>query len=56
MIEFKWNGKDYEYCSTKDMPGDVSIPDKNRTMITILRKEPFLENESLGIQLTLTGN
>ena len=38
------------------MPGDISIPDKDRTMITIKWKELSSVNESLGIQLTLTGN
>ena len=38
------------------MPGDFSIPDEDGTMITITRKEPLSANESLGIQLTLTGN
>ena len=38
------------------MPRDISIPDKDGTMITIPRKEPSSANESLGIQLTLTGN
>ena len=56
LIDFKCNGKDYKYCSIEDMPGDISIRDKDGTMITITRKEPSLANESLGIQLTLTGN
>ena len=38
------------------MPGDISIPDKDRTIITITRKEQSLTNESLGIHLTCTGN
>ena len=28
LIDFKYNGKDYEYRSIEDMPGNILIPDK----------------------------
>ena len=56
LIDFEWNGSNYEYYSVEDMPGNISVPDEEHSMITITRKEPLSANESLGIQLTLTGN
>ena len=47
LIDFKRNGKNYGYRSIKDMPGEISILDKDGTMITITPKEPSSENESL---------
>ena len=38
------------------MPGNISIPDQEGNMMTIKREEPSSVNESLGIQLTLTGD
>lgn len=40
----------------KDIPGNITIPNKEGSMITITRKEPSSANESLGIQLNLTTN
>ena len=38
------------------MPGNIFIPAREGCIIMITRDEPFMANESLGIQLTLTGN
>merc|ERR1711983_443439 len=38
------------------MPGNISIPDQEGNMMTIKREEPSSVNESLAIQLTLTGD
>ena len=46
----------FVYRSIEDMPGNISIPDQEGNMMTIKREEPSSVNESLGIQLTLTGD
>ena len=38
------------------MPGNISIPDKESSMITVMRKELSSANKSLSIQLILTSN
>lgn len=35
LINFKWNSSNYEYCTIEGMPSNISIPGKDRFMITI---------------------
>ena len=56
LIDYVWKRNKFVYRSIEDMPGNISIPNQEGNMMTIQREEPSSVNESLGIQLTLTGN
>ena len=47
FINFNWNGTDYEYQTIEDMTANISISDKDGSMITILRKEPLPSSHSV---------
>lgn len=56
LADFKWNGNDYEDRTIADMPGNITLPDKDRERYTVNREETSSANESLGVWLALDGN
>ena len=40
----------------KSIPDDINLPDQDEIQHTVTRKEPLLANDSLDMQVTLTGN
>ena len=51
-----WKGNKFTYRTIDKMPRNISIPDQDGNMMIINREELLSANESLGIQLTLTGD
>ena len=49
-------GNKFIYRSINDIPEDISIPDQEGNMMNIIREELSSVHESLGIQLTITGD
>ena len=56
LVDFKWNGNDYKYRTIADMPGNITLPDKEGARYTVNREETSSANESLGVWLALDGN
>ena len=56
LFNYIWRGNKFIYRSIDEIPGNVSIPDQDGNMMIIKREELLSAYESLGIQLTLTGD
>ena len=57
LIDHKWTGSKWEYHSTLDTPGDITIQTPDGTARTTLeRVEPGEARKTLGIYIAMDGN
>jgi hypothetical protein len=56
LIDFHWNGTDFEYRTKDDMPGSFTLIDKHGNRETLKRLEVWQVQKNLGIFLAMDGN
>ena len=56
LIDFKWTRSDYIYRSLQEMPGEITLLDRNGIRIPLERLDVFVAAESLGVQIAMDGN
>jgi hypothetical protein len=55
-IDFKWNGSKWLYRSIDDMPGELLITGVAGERVVLVRHEPKVGQESLGVLQGMDGN
>ena len=56
LIDFHWNGTDFEYRTKDDMPGAFSLLDKHGCRHNLKRLEVWEAQKTLGVFLSMDGN
>jgi len=56
LIDFKWTGSDYVYRSLQEMPGEITLLDRNNIRIPLERLDVSVAAESLGVWIAMDGN
>ena len=56
LIDFKWTGKQWQYCNIQDMPAEFSLPDNNGTQHCLEQLEVDDARETLGVYVAMSGD
>ena len=56
IINFEWNGNNWDYQNIEDMEGSYYLLDKNNEKQHLQRYEVSKESETLGIFISMDGN
>ena len=49
LVDFKWTGSDYVYHNMEEMPGEITLLDRNGARIPLARLDVSQAAESLGV-------
>jgi hypothetical protein len=56
LIDFLWTGKQWRYRTIEELPGDVSVLDKDGKRTILERHDPSTATETLGVWQAMDGN
>ena len=56
LVNFKWTGSDYVNRSMEEMPGEITLLDRNGARIPLERSDVSQVEESLGVWITMDGS
>ena len=56
LIDFDWTGTDYTYRNSINMPGNITLLDKNGDRVPLKRYEVSKAEQSLGVWIAMDGN
>ena len=55
LVSFFWDGLDWKYHTKDSLPGNITLPDKDRNMYNVSREESSEIFELLGLKIDLYG-
>ena len=56
LVDFKWTGSDYVYYSLEEMPGEITLLDRNGARIPLERLDVSKAEESTGVWIAMGGS
>ena len=56
LVDFKWTGSDYVYRNMEEMPGEITLLDRNAARIPLQRLDVSQAEESLDVWITMDGS
>ena len=56
LVQFRWVGSKWKYCSIDDQPAELIVPDCNEIPTTVERIEYIVPKRTLGVRIAADGS